>query len=227
MRADKTAVIFFSRTQVSESQSKIFDPSFYVNAKITSAIISRSLKTLRKTGLDIIYYNEYLQEAELFGENIVGAFQYGFDQGYDQLILVGNDCVELSASDVLNASDQIKKSDIVLGPDYRGGLYLIGLNRNSFEKNKSNFQQLSWRQQNLWRDCVFAFPEFCELRRLHDINSLHDLRKFILTNQSSFSRTIRTLLSSKGSLKVGFLSPNSTYVKLSPQWRRGPPEVLT
>lgn len=223
MKTDNTAVIFFSRTQDSESQRKIFDPSFRNNAKIASAIIERTLKTLRKTGFDIIYYNEHLQKADSFGENIIGAFQHGFDQGYNQLILVGNDCVELSPSEILYSADQLSQSGVVLGPDYRGGLYLIGLNYERFSESLSNLRKLPWQQQKLWKECLLAFSDFFQLRRLHDINNVDDLRQFIASDHSVFSIKIRTLLSQKESVTTYSTSQNIICIKLSFLWHRGPP----
>lgn len=223
MKTDNTAVIFFSRTQASESQSKNLDPSFRQNAKIVSAIYERTLNTLRKTGFDIIHYNEHLQKAESFGENIIGAFQYGFDEGYDQLILVGNDCVELSTSEILNSADHLSKTGVVLGPDYRGGLYLIGLNRESFAQSLSNIRQLPWQEQKLWKECLLAFSDFFQLRRLHDINNVDDLRQFIGTDHSAFSVKIRALLSQKSSVKRNSTSHYIICIKLSFLWHRGPP----
>jgi len=46
--------------------------------------------------------------------------------GYERIVIVGNDCPDLSHADIDEAFHRLEDHDAVLGPDHRGGNYLIG-----------------------------------------------------------------------------------------------------
>ncbi len=47
--------------------------------------------------------------------------------GYERIVIVGNDCPDLGRADIDEAFHRLEDHDAVLGPDHRGGNYLIGL----------------------------------------------------------------------------------------------------
>jgi len=49
------------------------------------------------------------------------------DAGYEKIILVGSDCPSLSARDLDAAYASLQSRRAVIGPDHKGGMYLIGL----------------------------------------------------------------------------------------------------
>lgn len=63
------------------------------------------------------------------GQRMADAFQASFEQGYDLVVLIGTDCLELKAAVLLQAFEQCEQGDLVLGPAQDGGYYLIGLCR--------------------------------------------------------------------------------------------------
>jgi glycosyltransferase A (GT-A) superfamily protein (DUF2064 family) len=98
-----------------------------------------------------------------------------FSNGYENLIVVGNDCAQISATVIQNASEELKCNDVVVGPDNHGGVYLIGINKKVF--NKASFQNLSWQTEGLSDQFleVYANANTITLPLLHDINNFQDL----------------------------------------------------
>jgi glycosyltransferase A (GT-A) superfamily protein (DUF2064 family) len=121
------------------------------------------------------------------------------------LIVVGNDCAQLSATVIRNASEELKCNDVVVGPDNHGGVYLIGINKRFF--NKATFQTLSWQTKGLSAQLleVYASANTLTLPLLNDINNIQDLvsvnkllscwhkLKFVITSilASTAIRTVR------------------------------------
>ncbi|MFM8551171.1 MAG: TIGR04282 family arsenosugar biosynthesis glycosyltransferase [Nitrospiraceae bacterium] len=69
------------------------------------------------------------QVGEDLGTRMARAFQDTFNQGYQQVVIVGTDVPTLPASSFGTAFRLLKDHDLVLGPALDGGYYLIGLQR--------------------------------------------------------------------------------------------------
>lgn len=67
------------------------------------------------------------QAAGDLGARLEDAFSKAFAAGYDQLVVVGSDCVELDADVFENAFEKLADCDVVIGPSEDGGYYLLGL----------------------------------------------------------------------------------------------------
>jgi hypothetical protein len=61
------------------------------------------------------------------GDRMARAFQTAFREGYQRVIAVGIDCPHLSDRDIIHTWENLQNSDLVLGPAWDGGYYLIGL----------------------------------------------------------------------------------------------------
>ena len=55
------------------------------------------------------------------------AFLWAFDQKYEDVILIGTDLWSLNKDTLLEAKKALENTDIVIGPCYDGGYYLIGM----------------------------------------------------------------------------------------------------
>jgi glycosyltransferase A (GT-A) superfamily protein (DUF2064 family) len=66
-----------------------------------------------------------------------------FAHGYERIIVVGSDCPQISAYDILQASALLLEAHAVLGPATDGGMYLIGVRRSAF--SASDFLDVPWQ----------------------------------------------------------------------------------
>ena len=72
--------------------------------------------------------HRYLQQrGDSFRERIVNVFADVLAQGFDSCVMLGSDCVEASAQDILDAFDILEECPTVFGPSDDGGFYLAGL----------------------------------------------------------------------------------------------------
>ena len=132
---------------------------------------------LQSLGLPVYLSAPHNQTGNGFGEKISNTIQEVFDRGYEKIIIVGNDCPLLDISMLRQAMHQLQHNDVVIGPDKRGGIYLLGISKLYF--CKKDIEQLPWQTQGL----AFALQSYLQsikvapvvLKTLSDINQRSDL----------------------------------------------------
>ena len=72
-------------------------------------------------------YEYVSQQGEDLGTRLQNAFKVAFKKGYEQVIALGSDTLGLKADLVTKAFDALERYDVVVGPAYDGGYYLIGM----------------------------------------------------------------------------------------------------
>ncbi len=149
------------------------------------------------------------QTGEDLGSRMHHAIQTSFSQGFQNVILIGTDIPSLQSSIVKAAQDQLVDHDVVLGPTYDGGYYLIGLQHPQAEL----FTDLPWSTNqvcSLTRSKARTLGlSVGELQTEQDLDTLDDLQHHIQVldgPQSSLIslrtqgvlRTLQGRLSSRG-----------------------------
>ena len=87
------------------------------------------------------------QCAGTLGDRLHWAFQQGFCERPQPILMVGSDCPDLSEGHIAQAIAALQQHDVVLGPAHDGGYYLIGLR----QPQPRLFADISWGQS-----CVLA-----------------------------------------------------------------------
>ncbi|MEX2572845.1 MAG: TIGR04282 family arsenosugar biosynthesis glycosyltransferase [Balneolaceae bacterium] len=118
------------------------------------------------------------------GDRMSGAFRSGFSDGYEKIVLVGSDCLEIRYRHIANAFDLLQKADVVTGPSQDGGYYLLGMKK----WHERLFSGKSWSTSSLYSETVKTVKNeklsLEELDVLNDIDTLADLRKSSLEPNS-------------------------------------------
>lgn len=187
----------------------------------------RMLQTLSQTKLPYFHFDETKQIGNSFGERLVNAMQKVFANGFENVIVVGNDCPSLNVLKIEKAAFLLTKNQIVLGPDNHGGCYLIGIHKSAF--NAEILLQLPWNNQSLLHSLVKTFsssPIFLE--PLFDVNNATDIEQIIASNQFSFEIQ-KLLLSLKKTVKQSFFYFNLCKNKFSIfySFNKGSPLILS
>lgn len=91
---------------------------------------------------DIWDRNLYEKEVQFgvdLGAKMKNAFETGFKNNYEKILLIGSDLYDLEADHINEAFENLDNNDVVLGPALDGGYYLLGLKKVYPEifKNKS------------------------------------------------------------------------------------------
>ncbi len=69
------------------------------------------------------------QEGKDLGEKMANIFEKLFQRGYEKVVLMGSDIPEVSLEDLKYSFDILDSSDVVFGPTYDGGYYLVGMKK--------------------------------------------------------------------------------------------------
>ncbi|MEK7729609.1 MAG: DUF2064 domain-containing protein [candidate division KSB1 bacterium] len=102
----------------------------------------------------------FKQRGDSFGNKLAHAFQTAFAQGYDEIVCVGNDCLELSAADLNNAFAQLATQALVLGGANDGGVYLIGLRRESLGVALRAVHECHWQTAIVLSDLLASARQY-------------------------------------------------------------------
>ena len=117
------------------------------------------------------------QVGRTFGERLTAAMAHTFGLGYEQLIVIGNDCPQLSSGRLRQAMQLLASADAVLGPATDGGVYLLGVKRAFFDAQA--WRGLPWQTGKLGpalaRCLQQASARLHSLRPLADVDTAQDL----------------------------------------------------
>ena len=153
-------------------------------------LIIQTTAVVNETDLDVIWFDESRQKGSTFSERFTHAFATVFEEGYHQIISIGNDCPSLTKEGILLAKEELDHGNAVLGPSHDGGLYLIGLSKEQFEQ--VSFLSLPWLKnclcKELFNELIYRSIRVKFLTKLGDIDSYDDLKIYLKKNpKSAFS----------------------------------------
>jgi rSAM/selenodomain-associated transferase 1 len=120
-------------------------------------------------------YKKELQYGNDLGKRMKNAFEILFQRGYKEIVIIGSDCYELTEEIIMNAFDQLKQKDVVIGPAKDGGYYLLGM--NVFIPQL--FTGKSWSTNKVFRETLTEIKSFnysiYQLPVLNDIDTSEDV----------------------------------------------------
>ena len=101
--------------------------------------------------------------------------------GRQRLLLIGSDCPDLTADIMEKAFTALTSHDLVLGPAWDGGYYLIGIHTETSPVIcQALFQDIPWGTDGVYTTTKTRADQLqlrCHtLTRLHDIDTPADLR---------------------------------------------------
>lgn len=179
--SDTTALLIFAQSVTSDAAHKRLADQPPVRQQILARLNRRVAQTAEATHLPILYSADLTPHRGTFGQQFTEAVRATFALGFEQVIVIGNDCPALTTTHLTQAANALNSVPVVLGPDRRGGLYLFGLTRTAFEQ--LSVTALPWQTNQLYRavrQLCAKQPVAC-LPRLGDVNNRTDLRQYQAT----------------------------------------------
>ncbi|MDQ7916287.1 TIGR04282 family arsenosugar biosynthesis glycosyltransferase [Mesonia sp. MT50] len=121
------------------------------------------------------YYTKKAQQGENLGARMAYAFAEGFQKGYNKILILGSDLIDLNAARVEDAFTKLDETDFVLGPAEDGGYYLLGM--KSFRKEI--FENKNWSTPSVFNDTLSSMGDksVTLLETLNDIDEYEDMQK--------------------------------------------------
>lgn len=95
-------------------------------------------------------YEKKLQRGNDLGERMQNAFEDGFSNGYENIIIIGSDLFDLCREDLEKAFSLLQDHNFVIGPAEDGGYYLLGMKRMLPQL----FQNKAWGTSAVFQETV-------------------------------------------------------------------------
>lgn len=122
----------------------------------------------------------YPQQGSTLGERMGNAFKRTFENKYKKVSLIGSDCPDISKDIILQSFALLDRKNVVLGPAYDGGYYLIGM----CEMFPALFKDISWSSEKVFTQTIdkihAAGLSIGLLPILRDIDQIEDLTHYKL-----------------------------------------------
>lgn len=167
-----TAILLFARSAPAEARAKRFG---HRGRRIGEALLRHTEATLARTGLPVYRSSEEKQRGADFGTRLARAVREVFGRGHERVLVVGSDCPDLSVATIERAVRELKGGRQVIGPDARGGAYLIGLQRKTFDADA--FAGLPWQSPRIARRLRAQLCDCRVFRTRKDYNELGELQR--------------------------------------------------
>jgi hypothetical protein len=159
-------------------------------------LTKRTIQKAKRTGFPVFHFDEGMQEGISFEARLSNAMKTLFDQGYENLVVIGNDSPDLTTATLREAVSSLEQRKPVLGPSDDGGVYLIGLHRDHFDYDA--FLRLPWRQEHLFRRMVLwiqskGIPHVRVLNCKMDLDTTTDFRNWSESKKTTSGKLIRLI----------------------------------
>lgn len=199
-RPDRQAVLVFAGALALDLQRRRWPTAFGALLK------TPNLEDLRQEGIDVHFFTRggappdplsqegffHQQQGHNFGERLENAVARLQALGYSRIVIIGRDCPDLTMEDIRRAFRRLHSNQLVLGPDHRGGCYLIGLQAALADR----LQGIHWQQNkdlNQLRQ-RFAHGNVFLLPVKQDLDTLNDLKRLICSSAGCLQQVAEALL---------------------------------
>jgi len=118
--------------------------------------------------------NIKLQKGDDLGDKMINALMDFKNNG--PVVLIGSDCPEIIPEIIEEAYEALSRHDVVLGPAFDGGFYLIGINNIP----ENIFQDIEWGSSTVYETLTNNLNHLSvhKLKTLGDIDSVDDFNRF-------------------------------------------------
>lgn len=125
-------------------------------------------------------FDKFIQSGEDLGERMKNAFKHGFNEGFENIVLIGSDCYELNSTHLNKAFNVLETKKFVFGPAKDGGYYLVGMN-TFFSKI---FENKTWSTETVLEEAILDIKKsnqnFDTIETLSDVDYEEDLKGELL-----------------------------------------------
>ena len=214
--------MIFTQEASKEATRKTLTPNknLGLNQYLFSKLNNQIISVAKSTKLPVFRSNDLIESNGLFGKQLTKAVQKIFEKGFEKVICLGNDCPALSTDKILNAATLLEKHNSVIGPDTRGGTYLIGVSKESF--NISVFETLAWESSLMFHSFTENFDnQSFIIEQLADIHTYNDLKNY--TQFTSFAVYLLQIIEASLTKTIVFVKDFFDFLLFNTSILRAPP----
>lgn len=169
-----------AKTVGNDNAFKIYKSLVEVTEEATSVINIDRRIYFSEVIVENKWPNDYkaVQKGIDLGERMSNAFQDGFADGYDNVVLIGSDLPNISAEIINKGFRKLNNHDVVFGPAEDGGYYLVGFSK----LHDCVFKNKAWSTSSLMEDTLAELSQkkidVSLIETLNDIDTFEDLQAY-------------------------------------------------
>jgi len=118
------------------------------------------------------------QAGENLGERMKNGFIDAISMNFKRVVLIGSDIPDLPLEFIEEAFTSLREKDVVIGPSFDGGYYLIGFKNKTFSPRV--FDGIPWSTKRVFEETITVLKQegltVHTLHPLRDIDTIDDLR---------------------------------------------------
>lgn len=132
------------------------------------------------------YHKSIQHQGYDLGLKMASAFTETLQKNHKKVLIIGSDCLELNQKIIQEGYEQLSDNDVVIGPAYDGGYYLIGFNfqhigERSAEVLNEVFIGREWSHERVCQEAIDACQQmdlrYFQLPTLTDVDEEKDYLK--------------------------------------------------
>lgn len=140
-----------------------------------------------------IYHKLVQFQNQDLGLKMAFAFRGALQENHQKVLIVGSDCLELTNEIINDAYLELTDNEVVIGPAYDGGYYLIGFDFQKLgeycgEVLRQIFLDKQWSHSNVCKEAIEACENlklrYAKLPTLTDVDEEKDFRKSISAHKN-------------------------------------------
>ena len=160
--------------------------------KVYKLLIKKTVNVLSDFKYDVaVFHSDFIPKSKIWsfvkyqkvqngnnlGKRMKNSFRWGFNNGYNRISLIGTDLWELKKNLIIKSFQELENNDVVFGPTFDGGYYLIGLRKMI----NSIFEINSWGTSDVLKNSLKKVIEkdVYFLIKLNDIDNIQDLKNCV------------------------------------------------
>jgi rSAM/selenodomain-associated transferase 1 len=114
------------------------------------------------------------------GERMLNSFRKSFSSGFDKVVIIGTDSPDLDVQHLDESFKILDQHDLVIGPCFDGGYYLIGLRKHvEIKQIEPLFTDLIWGSDSVYETTIKRAEKIGvsikALPYLHDVDRPEDV----------------------------------------------------
>ena len=118
------------------------------------------------------------QKGEDLGERMKNGFIDAFSMNFKRVVLIGSDIPDLPLEFIEEAFASLREKEVVIGPSFDGGYYLIGVKNKNVSRR--TFEGLPWSTKWVFKKTMNILKQerltVHTLHPLRDIDTIDDLK---------------------------------------------------
>nr|WP_321247975.1 TIGR04282 family arsenosugar biosynthesis glycosyltransferase [uncultured Psychroserpens sp.] len=122
------------------------------------------------------HFSKEQQKGNDLGERMHNAFDQLLHSGYEKVIIIGSDLLDLDKDIIEEAITSLDDHDVVLGPAEDGGYYLLGMK----DLHPALFKNKAWGTETVREDTLADLKNktVSLLKPLNDIDTFDDMKHY-------------------------------------------------